>query len=276
MRLICPNCDAQYNVAFDAIPPGGRDVQCSSCAHTWFQTDKPTVAGRNTSKVLSRPLPAAIKSAPHGVGGYDKPSNSDTSANGKSLNDGPKHRPVDSSVANILREEAAREHEVSDSGAWEPPETEEAKKAAAAKDEETRKRIAQMTQTEGGIRSGISPAQTAAAAAAANPRAVPDINEINAALRARAEANDNSGLNDSEKHEAARRSGFRRGFFFMLLIIAILVLPYVFAAEITENLPQTRDFMEPYVAFVNQLRISVDALFATISLLIERFTGETS
>lgn len=37
MRLSCPNCDAQYEVPADAIPEGGRDVQCSNCGHTWFQ-----------------------------------------------------------------------------------------------------------------------------------------------------------------------------------------------------------------------------------------------
>lgn len=37
MRLICPNCDAQYEVDASVIPPDGRDVQCSSCGHTWFQ-----------------------------------------------------------------------------------------------------------------------------------------------------------------------------------------------------------------------------------------------
>ena len=37
MRLVCPNCDAQYEVPEDAIPEGGRDVQCSSCGHAWFQ-----------------------------------------------------------------------------------------------------------------------------------------------------------------------------------------------------------------------------------------------
>jgi len=273
MRLICPNCDAQYNVAFDAIPPGGRDVQCSSCAHTWYQTDKPTVAGRNTSKILSRPLPATVKTTARDVDAFDTPSNFDTPKNSAPLGDGPKHRPVDPSVANILREEAAREHTVSDSGAWEPPESEEEKKAAAVKDEETRRRIAQMTDTEGGIRSGVTPAETAAAAAAANPRAVPDINEINAALRARAEANDNSGLNQSEKYEAARRVGFRRGFFLVLILMAILIAPYFYADTITEALPRTREFMETYVAVVNQLRLSVDALFAAITGLIERFTG---
>ncbi len=37
MRLVCPNCGAQYEVPVDVIPQNGRDVQCSSCGHTWFQ-----------------------------------------------------------------------------------------------------------------------------------------------------------------------------------------------------------------------------------------------
>lgn len=36
MRLICPNCDAEYEVPASAIPDEGRDVQCSNCGHTWF------------------------------------------------------------------------------------------------------------------------------------------------------------------------------------------------------------------------------------------------
>lgn len=37
MRLVCPNCDAQYEVEDGAIPEAGRDVQCSNCGHAWFQ-----------------------------------------------------------------------------------------------------------------------------------------------------------------------------------------------------------------------------------------------
>jgi predicted Zn finger-like uncharacterized protein len=37
MRLICPNCDAQYEVDASLIPLDGRDVQCSDCGHVWFQ-----------------------------------------------------------------------------------------------------------------------------------------------------------------------------------------------------------------------------------------------
>ena len=37
MRLVCPNCDAEYEVDDAAIPMAGRDVQCSNCGHGWFQ-----------------------------------------------------------------------------------------------------------------------------------------------------------------------------------------------------------------------------------------------
>lgn len=40
MRLICPNCGAQYEVDDGVIPEAGRDVQCSACGHTWFQPSR--------------------------------------------------------------------------------------------------------------------------------------------------------------------------------------------------------------------------------------------
>lgn len=37
MRLVCPNCSAQYEVDDGAIPDIGRNVQCANCGDTWFQ-----------------------------------------------------------------------------------------------------------------------------------------------------------------------------------------------------------------------------------------------
>ena len=51
MRLICPNCSAQYEVAQDAIPESGRDVQCANCGDTWFQ--------ERTEEAAPPPPPAA-------------------------------------------------------------------------------------------------------------------------------------------------------------------------------------------------------------------------
>ena len=36
MRLLCPKCDAEYELADGIIPNAGRDVQCSSCDTIWF------------------------------------------------------------------------------------------------------------------------------------------------------------------------------------------------------------------------------------------------
>uniref|UniRef100_UPI0018EF2B0D zinc-ribbon domain-containing protein n=1 Tax=Paracoccus binzhouensis TaxID=2796149 RepID=UPI0018EF2B0D len=79
MRLTCPRCGAQYEIAESAIPALGREVECSACSHVWFQ-------------------PGAGKSAGAAAAGpYD-----------------PQERPalnraLDESVLAILREEAARE-----------------------------------------------------------------------------------------------------------------------------------------------------------------------
>ena len=42
MRLICPNCSAQYEIDILLVPDEGRDVQCSNCGHTWFELPPPS------------------------------------------------------------------------------------------------------------------------------------------------------------------------------------------------------------------------------------------
>ncbi|MCC6008251.1 MAG: zinc-ribbon domain-containing protein [Rhodobacteraceae bacterium] len=51
MRIVCPNCGAQYEVDEGAIPSEGRDVQCSSCGHSWFQI-RPEPAQRSVPRAI--------------------------------------------------------------------------------------------------------------------------------------------------------------------------------------------------------------------------------
>jgi predicted Zn finger-like uncharacterized protein len=44
MILTCPNCGTQYVVKDGAIPPGGRQVRCASCKHSWHQEAEPAGA----------------------------------------------------------------------------------------------------------------------------------------------------------------------------------------------------------------------------------------
>ena len=41
MILTCPACGTQYVVKDGAIPPGGRQVRCASCRHSWHQDPEP-------------------------------------------------------------------------------------------------------------------------------------------------------------------------------------------------------------------------------------------
>lgn len=242
MRLICPNCDAQYNVSDDAIPEGGRDVQCSNCQHTWFQTEKPVVPGREKSQIVA-PVISKPVSEPRQVS-VPVPVHQ------------PKKKPLDSAVAEILRQEAMRAQPPAPEPAVAPPPTQANTRIQKVDAAETRARIARMTDEEGGTRTGTAtPAAPSAATTDANLRTIPDITEINAALRARAQAGDRSGLTEAEKQEAIQRSGFRRGFFLVLMLFAILAAPYFFADQITKTLPQTSSFMASYIETVDQFRL---------------------
>ncbi len=55
MRLICPNCDARYEVDASLIPSSGRDVQCSNCGKTWFQEPVETLRLTAEDEVVEAP-----------------------------------------------------------------------------------------------------------------------------------------------------------------------------------------------------------------------------
>ena len=61
MRLVCPNCEAKYEVPEDAIPETGRDVQCANCGHAWFQM-RPRAAGAETA-ISQPPAPPVAERA---------------------------------------------------------------------------------------------------------------------------------------------------------------------------------------------------------------------
>ena len=61
MRLVCPNCEAKYEVPEDAIPETGRDVQCANCGHAWYQM-RPRAAA--AAPAVAAPAAAPVAAAP--------------------------------------------------------------------------------------------------------------------------------------------------------------------------------------------------------------------
>lgn len=67
MRLVCPNCDAKYEVPDDAIPDTGRDVQCASCGHAWFQMRSRPAAVAETAPLATPMAPPVSAPVPEPV-----------------------------------------------------------------------------------------------------------------------------------------------------------------------------------------------------------------
>ncbi|WBU63313.1 zinc-ribbon domain-containing protein [Paracoccus aerodenitrificans] len=111
MRLICPKCNAQYEVPAHMIPPEGREVECSACAYVWQQAaadavteDRPQPAetpGRSVPGLTQRGLSEDLR---HEAGGR-----SVEAAPGDLGAAPPLQRPLPEDVLSILREETARE-----------------------------------------------------------------------------------------------------------------------------------------------------------------------
>lgn len=95
MRLICPQCNALYEVSSDMIPPEGREVECSACGNVWYQR-----ANLREMRGLAQDLRAA----------RPEKTRAKAPAPAADLGEGPAlRRPLPDDVLSILREETARE-----------------------------------------------------------------------------------------------------------------------------------------------------------------------
>lgn len=284
MRLICPNCDAQYEVNNDAIPDGGRDVQCSNCGHAWFQMSPEAEAAIAAEEELfdapSIGLPQNAGIAPDEAPAPAHMTQSQTEVaddGGEAEHfNGPgplQRRTLDESLLEVLREEAERESTARRTEEPQHLETqtdlglENVAPAATAMSPAAR-RIAQLK--------GIDPdaPPPAPSLAATRRELLPDIEEINSTLRASSDRKqadaDSDALPDLSK---PRRTAFRSGFVLMILVAVMLVLTYVMAPKIALQMPGTADAMAAYVAKVDSGRLFIDGLMQKAIGVLHGLTG---
>lgn len=246
MRLICPNCDAQYEVPDEVIPPEGRDVQCSNCGHTWYQAhpDHPELA-----ETLQAPPPEG-----------DFPHEEDGSAADRPA---PARREIDPAISGILREEAEREARLrAQEEQRQPPESrpDPGVDAGDGMDERRRREArARMARIRGEDPAGGGDE------AGSRRALLPDIEEFNSSLRPGGEhAPGTPGteigpfLREGEEAfapETRRNGSFLRGFAVALAIAAVLAIVHARSESISAAVPALDPVLSAYAGLVDQARV---------------------
>lgn len=273
MRLICPNCGAQYEVDDAVIPDQGRDVQCSNCGHTWFQ--RPAHLDAELAEELEQDLPAD----PPGADVADDAPDPEDGSNPPTL----ERRGLDPDVANVLREEAERDAELrraDSSGLETQPDLglEDAAEIAASRSAAARARMARLR----GLEENDAEAAAAGVVAAGGSRRelLPDVEEINSTLRAsddRSETGDEHAEVGQNLDETEKRGGSRVISRLILFVVILGIAIYIFAPQIIETIPQSEPYLVQYVEWANGVRSQINAAIGYASeqvlALIERFTA---
>ena len=264
MRLICPNCDAQYEVAEGAIPEAGRDVQCSACGHTWFQQHASALSSAPAASVMAAPerQPDPVPEPP--IARFDPPLPEEVTevvseeapppAPEAPARPAAASRSLDESVMAVLREEAEREARARET---ERPSLEvqeefplSAPAAPPAAAAAVRRIVVRAPEPE--------PDEVEAAERPGKGRELlPDIEEINSTL---SPAHDPSHGAAYATAEPRRSGGFRRGFMFALLLGMLALTAYVTAPRIVQRFPAAEPTMTAYVGQVDVLRLKLDGL----------------
>ncbi|MGR3663000.1 MAG: zinc-ribbon domain-containing protein [Paracoccaceae bacterium] len=282
MRLICPNCGAQYEVDDSVIPENGRDVQCSNCGHTWFQR----AANSDTEETEASPSPESSVDEPASsdVSPEKEPEASEEIAQVTSAEtdpeptppaSAPKRQELDSDVTGILRQEAEREtaERASENVGLETQPDLGLSESPEDSDANIQKKMDRLR--------GLDDDHGAAAAAAAigrGPRKdlLPDIEELNSTLTASTDVGEEEA--DESTQEQRQRSGFRRAFVVTILIFTILVLLYAFAPQIAAKVPALKSILASYVDWVNALRLAVDTMMQKavdkLTALVSQISGD--
>ena len=273
MRLVCPNCGAQYEVDDALIPAGGRDVQCSNCGHSWFQR----AAGEPEPEEITEEAAAAEEAA-------EEPEYEEEAALEEEAGAGPEEEPeaapgaeeqplaprrqvLDESLAEVLREEAERERRAREAEAtastWEEQEELGLEEPGPAPRPVPEERVAQLRGIE---------AEYPENGEGSRRDLLPDIEEINHTLRSASERKSAAAKVETPE-PAPRRGGFGLGFSLAVILAALALLGYVFAPQIAERVPQLEPALQSYVALVDRLRIGLEVVTTLLIEKIARLTG---
>jgi predicted Zn finger-like uncharacterized protein len=287
MRLICPNCDAEYEVDDAAIPENGRDVQCSNCGHAWFQLPPDVEAAMDAEDALfgametgdlSTDTPLIDDEDDDDLAGRPEPSPAAV-ASAEAL-----RRSLDTRVLTVLREEAEREaaaRRAEVAGTLEtqtelglpppaaPTTATEAKPVAdAAGETQTNRHVMRMKGYD-----PDGPPPPPPPRPGSRRELLPDIEEINSSLKSKGRGQGADGAGKKDR-SAAERSGFQSGFVFSILIAVVAVALYVMAPKLAEQIPGIAPTLDGYVAAVDSARLWLDGAMRAATEALRGLAGK--
>ncbi|WP_198665135.1 zinc-ribbon domain-containing protein [Tropicimonas sp. IMCC34011] len=301
MRLICPNCGAQYVVDDAAVPDEGRDVQCSSCGHSWFQLHPSRDRGlaEELGEAIREPetpepaTPDAPPDAEPEPEGYTSEYDDEDDLPPVQP-ERPRRREIDPKVLAVLREEAAREQaarraeaaaplEMQDEFAMDPPEI------VRAPEPDPEPEVEPASQPDPFSEPEPSPDQPAgtppdpepplerpddevrARRVAPRRTLLPDIEEINTALdpadsgRAVGEEAEEAARSDRALRRARSARGRRIGLAIAIVIFGLALMTYLEAPRIAMTAPALEEPVAAYVARIDEARLWLDDTLRSVA-----------
>ena len=299
MRLICPNCSAQYEIDLTLIPDEGRDVQCSNCGHTWFELPPPA------ADFAEAPIPTEDAPEPEAEAEAEAEAEEDTPSPAVQAmaaatedaatdsyeddladeeDDATLRRPADAADVDLLREEAERELSQRRAPPTTRIETQTEMGIEEIRDRRTTTRALRARMAHLGESEEEFEEATAAEAAVEDveDEAIPESPDRPASQADVVSDADyqaprrdllpdideiNSTLKPTRRNERTgpeaiveHRSGFRAGFLLMTVLAVALILLYAQAPAIARAVPGSETALLNYVDGANSVRDWIDGL----------------
>lgn len=287
MRLICPNCDAEYEVDGDQISSEGRDVQCSNCAHTWLQMPE----GFDDTVAAEPPQEAPDLEFDAGDDLDDEDVNDPDFAPPVGAQDMRARHSTDPGALDVIHEEVQhemqrREAETGgletqtelglDQGNYSPPPSAAPDPGPQEDAPADRATDADKGETGDATVAGLVPARRRPDGV--KSELLPDIEEINSTLAATPDpVYDEDGNLDETTTASGGRRGFRLGFGLMLLLTALILLFYAYAPALAERFPQFEPMITSAVNVIDKLRLVLEnaaqGLLQLLNRLLEGFSN---
>lgn len=277
MRLICPNCDAEYEVEAALIPQEGRDVQCSNCGHGWFQPspeaeamaadDEALFAGQEAAEQPDIAAADPERDLPEDETGLEPAFAAPVAAPVAA-------RTIDASVLNVLREEAERESRARQvEGAALEVQGEMGLDAAPAEDAGLEERLARLKGEAAAH--GELEEEPYGAGPGHKRQMLPEIDAINSTLRAKSEkrSGEQAVVVETLAVMPARSNGFRTGFLLAMTLVVLTMSAYLFAPLLAQRVPGLAEPLAIYTSYVDGLRLALDGVLRGVIVRISSLIG---